>query len=64
MIKKICADCGYKQDKNEEGIIMDKVCVPIASGTKDYTKFDNYMIKDDDGGLHLINPLNVEKIIE
>jgi len=51
-------------NRDRKGVIRDKVCVPLASGTNEYVPFDNYMIEDDEGALHVINPIDVHKTVK
>jgi hypothetical protein len=40
------------------GIIKDKVCIPIASGTREYVPHDHYIVCcEDNKELHPISPL-------
>ncbi len=46
-----------------EGIIMDKVNVPIASGTNEYCPMDNYVINAN-GNIYVVNPIFIDVIID
>lgn len=47
------------------GEIMDKVCIPLATNPpRGYVEHDNYVIVDGDGKIHIVNPINLNKIIE
>ncbi len=47
-----------------EGIVMDKVNVPIASGHNEYCPMDNYVIKSDSSNIYIVNPIFIDSIIE
>ncbi len=44
------------------GIVLDKVNIPLASGTNSYCPMDSYLIKDEDNDVHVVNPIHVSKI--
>ena len=51
----------YLNSIRVEGIIRDKVNVPLASGTNEYVPMDSYLIVDNDGDFHVVNPINILK---
>ena len=44
--------------------IMDKVNIPLASGTRDYVPMDHYIVKDKDRDIHCVNPINIKNVLK
>ncbi len=60
----------WLQGTRKYGVVMDKVNIPLASGTDQYCPMDNYKIEEYDeyfhsktGKLHTVNPLFVDTIL-
>lgn len=47
-----------------EGIIRDKVNIPLVSGTNEYVPMDNYLIVDADNNVHIVNPINIIVVLQ
>lgn len=45
------------------GTIQDKVNIPIASGTNEYVPMDNYLIVDESGNTHIVNPISIKQVL-
>ena len=46
------------------GEIMDKVNIPLASGSRDYVPMDHYIVKDKDRDIHCVNPINIKNVLK
>ena len=54
----------YHNNKKYEGVIKDKVCVPLATNPpRGYVEFDNYLIVTYNGSIFIVNPIDLNHVI-
>ncbi len=54
----------WYENEKYDGVIKDKLCIPLASNPpRGYVPHDNYLIVNDDGKIFIVNPVNLNHII-
>lgn len=56
--RKVCF-YGSSKRKRIYGKVLDKVSIPIASGTNEYVKMSQYVIENIEGELFIVNPIDL-----